>query len=292
MSKSSIQSNCTLVNVVRKAPGGKRTYREESNTFAASKNVSDVKRVTIVVDVFGTPELKEYKSVQGKFYNWAREVTAPWADSGQRLLPNSLGAKFEEREREFCDEADKLKGAAIESIVNLVERDRVELGDLFVEDRYPSRGELEEALSLKVEYAPVPDVDDIRINASKDQVLRIKRQVAEQERERTDAALVHSVTRLHVAIKHTIDKLSNYDGGRKGSFKGEGVVEDLIELASLVGAVNVNADPVLAKAQHDLEKGFAKITAQQLRDDPALREEKAKDAKNILEGLGGFGARA
>jgi hypothetical protein len=137
-----------------------------TNEVVASKNAGakDAARVNKHL-LAGRTELDIIQQAVGRARQFVYDNTAPWSDSGLRLLPTINFMKFTERMNDFEEEMEALVKAFVVIYPTLITAQALALGDMFKRDDYPTANEMMTKFSFRVNYMPVPSSGDFRGHA-------------------------------------------------------------------------------------------------------------------------------
>jgi hypothetical protein len=86
-------------------------------------------------------------------------------------------------------------------------------------------------------------------------------------------------SRLHTTLEHMVERLSGND---KKIFR-DSLVDNAMELTSLLTKLNVTNDPKLEDARKELEKSLVGVTPEDLRESPVLRQIVVDKVSQIME---------
>jgi len=95
---------------------------------------------------------------------------------------------------------------------------------------------------------------------------------------RVEAAMNDAWSRLHTTVEHMIDRLSGDD---KKIFRNS-LIENALELTSLLTKLNVTKDPKLEMARQALEKSLVGVTPDDLRQSKGARDEVLAKVNQIM----------
>ncbi|HEX7213660.1 MAG TPA: hypothetical protein VF578_05585 [Methylomirabilota bacterium] len=139
------------------------------------------------------------------------ELTLPWLDDGQRILPidlhldymekiRELRSKFETAVAEFLGAYDEAKAAA-----------RTSLGDLYRESDYPSLARLETAFAFAVKLQPLPVACDWRVDLPEATVAEIRRDLEAEVEAAQRVGLADLYRRLAKVVSRMATTLAQPD---------------------------------------------------------------------------------
>ena len=199
-------------------------------------------------------------------------MTMPWSNSGLRLLPTAQYFKYSQAMSEMQNEFDKLVQDFLTSYNDEVVDVQLKLGDLFSRDDYPTVETLERKFAFRMNYMPLPDAGDFRVDIGNDALREVKEAYADFYTKQYNTAMNDVWTRLHTALTNMSERLDYGSKEDKKVFRDSlvGNVNDMIELLRVC---NVTSSPQMAQMANRLEDAMSGVTADGLREDDAFRAE-------------------
>ena len=257
-----------------------------TNEVVASKNAGakDAARVNKHL-LAGRTELDIIQQAVGRARQFVYDNTAPWSDSGLRLLPTINFMKFTERMNDFEEEMETLVKAFVVIYPTLITAQALALGDMFKRDDYPSANEMMTKFSFRVNYMPVPSSGDFRVDVGNQAQAELKARLESLTQERIDSAMADVRERLSTHLKRMSDRLTtDYVGGEAKQRRfHDTLVDGALELCDLTKALNVTNDVTLETARSQLEQLLVGVTPADLRKNEAIRQDVKKNVDAILD---------
>jgi len=257
-----------------------------TNEVVASKNAGakDAARVNKHL-LAGRTELDIIQQAVGRARQFVYDNTAPWSDSGLRLLPTINFMKFTERMNDFEEEMEALVKAFVVIYPTLITAQALALGDMFKRDDYPSANEMMTKFSFRVNYMPVPSSGDFRVDVGNQAQAELKARLESLTQERIDSAMADVRERLSTHLKRMSDRLTtDYIGGEAKQRRfHDTLVDGALELCDLTKALNVTNDTTLETARSQLEQLLVGVTPADLRKNEAIRQDVKKNVDAILD---------
>ena len=124
----------------------------------------------------------------------------------------------------------------------------------------------------------MPETNDFRVDIADDIRNEMQQEYQKAYEGRVEAAMSDAWSRLHTTLEHMIDRLS---GDEKKIFRNS-LVDNALELTSLLTKLNVTNDPKLESARRSLEQSLVGVTADELRDSKGAREEILAKVNEIM----------
>lgn len=257
-----------------------------TSEVVASKNAGakDAARVNKHL-LAGRTELDIIQQAVGRARQFVYDNTAPWSDSGLRLLPTINFMKFTERMNDFEEEMETLVKAFVVIYPTLITAQALALGDMFKRDDYPSANEMMTKFSFRVNYMPVPSSGDFRVDVGNQAQAELKARLESLTQERIDSAMADVRERLSTHLKRMSDRLTtDYVGGEAKQRRfHDTLVDGALELCDLTKALNVTNDVTLETARSQLEQLLVGVTPADLRKNEAIRQDVKRNVDAILD---------
>jgi hypothetical protein len=257
-----------------------------TNEVVASKNAGakDAARVNKHL-LAGRTELDIIQQAVGRARQFVYDNTAPWSDSGLRLLPTVNFMKFTVRMNDFEVEMEALVKAFVVIYPTLITAQALALGDMFKRDDYPTANEMMTKFSFRVNYMPVPSSGDFRVDVGNQAQAELKARLESLTQERIDSAMADVRERLSTHLKRMSDRLTtDYVGGEAKQRRfHDTLVDGALELCDLTKSLNVTNDMALEGARKQLEELLVGVTPADLRKNEAIRQDVKKNVDAILD---------
>ena len=260
--------------------------KSTTDEVVASKNAGakDAARVNKHL-LAGRTELDIIQQAVGRARQFVYDNTAPWSDSGLRLLPTVNFMKFTERMNDFEEEMESLVKAFVAIYPTLITAQALALGDMFKRDDYPTANEIMTKFSFRVNYMPVPSSGDFRVDVGNQAQAELKARLESLTQERIDSAMADVRERLSTHLKRMSDRLTTdyVNGEAKQRRFHDTLVDGALELCDLTKSLNVTNDVALETARSQLEQLLVGVTPADLRKNEAIRQDVKKNVDAILD---------
>lgn len=259
--------------------------KSTTDEVVASKNAGakDAARVNKHL-LAGRTELDIIQQAVSRARQFVYDNTAPWSDSGLRLLPTVNFMKFTERMNEFEEEMEALVKSFVAIYPTLITAQALALGDMFKRDDYPTANEIMTKFSFRVNYMPVPSSGDFRVDVGNQAQAELKARLESLTQERIDSAMADVRERLSTHLKRMSDRLTTdyVNGEAKQRRFHDTLVDGALELCDLTKSLNVTNDVALEEARKQLEQLLVGVTPTDLRKNEAIRQDVKKNVDAIL----------
>ncbi len=216
--------------------------------------------------------------------NMHSNMTMPWSNSGLRLLPTAQYFNYSEAMSQMQNEFDALKTKFLNSYNDEVINVQLKLGSLFSRDDYPLIETLDSKFAFRMNYMPLPDVGDFRVDVGNEALLEIKQKYEDFYSTQYNTAMNDVWTRLHKALTNMSERLDYGSKEDKKVFRDTlvGNVNDMIELLRVC---NVTKSVQMSDMANKLEDAMSGVTADALREDDTFRAETKAAVDAVMKSL-------
>ena len=199
-------------------------------------------------------------------------MTMPWSNSGLRLLPTAQYFKYQQTMTDMQNEFERLITNFLDSYNDEVIDVQMKLGDLFSRDDYPTTGDLERKFGFSINYMPLPDAGDFRIDIGNEALAEVKQQYSEFYSKQYSTAMNDVWTRLHKALTSMSDRLDYSSKEDKKVFR-DTLVSNVTDMIELLRVCNVTNSTQMSAMADSLEEAMSGVTPDALREDDYFRAE-------------------
>lgn len=235
-------------------------------------------------------ELKANGKAFSAAYNWFIENTTPWEDrrGGARLLPGANYDRFKAGLDERIGAAYERADRFTEIYPQLIADYRPKLNGLFNPANYPDPAVIRGQFSITVGYSPLPlSPDSLTLKfLGREEFNRLQGQIGQQWEKQENAAIGDLYRRLVEKVGHMARTLADPEAKFRDS-----LVNNLVELADLIPALNFKADPDLDALTVAMRDKLTGIDPETLRRDMTIRGQIAGEAGTLLAKITGAGSR-
>tara|TARA_R110000744_G_scaffold92196_1_gene178671 strand:+ start:37 stop:993 length:957 start_codon:yes stop_codon:yes gene_type:complete len=267
---------------------GRKKDKEASRTITTI-NKANKKSARVTKDLLGNcDELKAIKSCAASIRDFHRNCTLPWSNLGHRLLTNEqfldYNREMEDRIVNFWQLVDDFLGA-YSLAVSVAE---VQLGTLYKAWEYPSVDILRSKFRIHVNYMPVPERGDFRLDIPAEAKKVLEQSYNKFYDEQLTSALTDVWQRVLEPLQH-MSKMLDYNEGEKSTGFRDTLVEHVKSVAGVLKACNINKDPKMERVRIDLVNALSGVTPDGLRQNPHLRAQTKRNVDEIIKGLPSLG---
>ena len=286
-----IQTNAMLVRVKCTKWNNSITDREITDQVTVDKAAADG-YLRVTKRLAKQAVVKHLNKVIGQVGNTVLKLwTVPWDDGVHLITVDNLD-RFEAALRKKSDLLEELKSELQDTWPDVIEADKVRLGDAFDPDDYPSVNEIVNRYSITYELRPLPSGDDIRVNLPQQRVNAIRQQVERDVSAKVEAGAKVVSERVADVLNTFVEGMERHgtkaDGAKRSSKFADSTVEAIERLAEALPGLNLTGDPALTAVSNDLFLKLRDLDPQVLREDEGKRQQAADTAKEIVSKLSGF----
>lgn len=272
-----IQNSSMLVDLNISVWTGRKQDKKVSEEIDVAKSTKG-KAGNYHKKLLSGTRLDEVQKLVGSIRVWHYEQTLPWSDGGSRLLPMANFFDYKQKLGDFETEFLEAVEDFLAQYPTLVSAAAFQLGDLYNADEYPSVGKVQDKFRFKYVFLPVPEVGDFRIDVNEEHRAQLVKQYEEFYENKLSEAMNDAWGRLHDCLSKMSDKLAGDD---KQIFR-DSLVNNAVELCSLLTKLNVANDSKLESARKKLESVLVGVTPKDLREDIDLRKDTKAKVDEIL----------
>jgi hypothetical protein len=229
-------------------------------------------------------DLKAIQTHVTAMRNMHAAMTMPWSNSGLRLLPTAQYFKYTGAMSDMENKFWGLVNAFLINYHDAVIDVQMLLGDLFSRDDYPSAEELQRKYRVHINYMPLPDAGDFRVDISNEALREVKEQYADFYTTQYNTAMNDVWTRLHKALTNMSERLDYGSKEDKKVFR-DSLVGNVNDMVELLRVCNVTSSPQMVQMADKLEEAMAGVTPDGLREDDTFRAETKRAVDDAIKSL-------
>lgn len=229
-------------------------------------------------------ELAAIQKFSANARNMHYNMTIPWSDSGLRLLPTAKYFDYQNQITQLKDEFDRMVQNFLNSYNWEVAQVHAKLGDLFNRDEYPTEDTLASKFSFRVNYLPVPEAGDWRVDVESETQHVLREQYETFYESQMERAMRDVWERLHDHLSRLINQLGVSEDGKKGKVF-DSTIENVRNLADMLGHCNYTNDPNLDLAHRKLVSALSGVCRDDVVKNESFRSELRSDMQEALKAL-------
>jgi hypothetical protein len=256
----------------------KTATREVSQNHNSSEDWGRYNKSLVAKD-----SLKAIQQAANAARTFHYENTLPWNDQGGRILPAAHYLAYSEKMRQFKEAFFSEVSLLLSNYPYLIQEAQRNLNGLFNQEEYPEASAIESKFSFEIDILPIPSGDDFRVSLDAEQTAAIKSEIETRLQKSTETAMRDLWQRLHEAVSHMADKLSQPDAIFKNSLVG-----NVSDICNLLPKLNITDDANLETMRQEVLSRLTTETPDRLRNCAAARAQAAADAKAIADKMAAF----
>jgi hypothetical protein len=285
----SITSSAMLVELMISVWTGKKRDKAASEEVSRNKN-ADKGVASVNKKLLGDcAELDAIQKFSANVRNMHYNATLPWSDMGPRLLTTTrffkYNADFTALQAEFMRLADVFLTAYDWEIM----QSQAKLGDLFDVTEYPSGDDLRNKFRFKLNYIPLPDAGDWRIDIGNEAQTVLRDQYSTYYTEQLASAMNDVWRRLFDTLTTLSRQLADQTEDGKTPKIYASVFDRALEIVDMMDTCNVTNDPSMQLMQRKLAMAFRGVTVESVKDDNYLRRETKRAVDEAIKSLPSLG---
>ena len=231
-------------------------------------------------------ELDRVHKMTGEVRRVHYAMTMPWSDAGLRLLPTVQYFNYHKAMTDIENQWRALVGKFLSSYQWEISKAQAKLGDLFDVNEYPTTDALVGKFAFNLNYIPLPDAGDFRIDVGNDAVDEVKTSYDNYYSRQLENAMNDVWTRLHTALSNMSERLDYHDSNKK-VFRDR-LVDNVTDMIGLLDVCNVTGDSHMTALKNKLEDTMYGISADVLRESTDTRVETKRAVDQIISELPGI----
>jgi len=206
-----------------------------------------------------------------------------WSDEGWRLLPTANHTAYTDELRALQGQFQTALAEFVRDYPRLQEIARARLNGMYKAADYPHPAAISDRFRISTEFAPVPAAGDFRLDElTADELQRVEQSVTNRVEQATADAVEDAWRRLHEVVSAMRERLAQPDAIFRDS-----LVSNARDVVEVLGRLNVTGDPSLEAMRATVAADLTQYDPQELRDVPAIREQTAARADEILTAMQG-----
>jgi len=171
-------------------------------------------------------------------YNKCKSVhnnlTLPWRDGGDRILPTAMFLEYSKAMREAKADFNEAVEKFLKEYPSLVDNARKRLGSLFDDKTLPTVAEVQGKFGVYQSIYPLPDTADFRVDLPKQVIEDIRKQMEGT----IDTTIENAMTSIWERLSQLIEKIEKTLGEPKKVFR-DSLIENLSEFCELIPKLNL-----------------------------------------------------
>lgn len=280
---TSLSSSALLVTLSLSAYSGNKLDRSVSDEIDYNKNTqtrAGKYTKSLFADEQSLKAIAQHDSATRQIH---KHYTLPWAYDGVSLLPMGNYMTYlnvmSQRERE----REALVSTFLNNYSTIIGTQAFKLGDLFDKDDYPSETEVAAKFKLNLQFSPLPESGDFRVDIGNDGLNELRNKYETQLQTAVSSAMTDLADRFKTILTRLVTQLREVPEGEKRPRIYESLLGNARELIDLIPAMNLTKDTQLEYARQQLLDTIDGIETEDLKDDDLLRRRVRETATELLD---------
>jgi hypothetical protein len=238
----------------------------------------------VIKELVPSTSLKKIKRVADIGYIEHCNMTVPGFIRGQNLLCTAAHERYTKVQAQVRDAFDEAVLEFTKEYPKIVAGAPKRLKRAFKESDFPSPAAIPSYFEYKIQFFPVPTVDDWRVEGLADGDMEQLRIDAEASiKSMYNDATRQVFYRARVVLEKIANQAKDYVGGPGASLLRDATIENLKEVSELVSMMNISEDPLLYQIGKEMTDHFANIEGPELRKSAQMRKDVASAAASIMK---------
>ena len=211
----------------------------------------------------GDATLSKLQKLATSIRDYHNSHTSPWSDTGGRILPTALFFDYKAEMARLEQQYNNAVDVFINDYPFLIQAAMHTLGDLFNWDDYPTPSVIRNKFSMAVQYTPIPETGDFRIDITNSGVQELREQYELFYNDSINKAMTDTWDRLYKQLSQLSNGLRNEEGV-KGRVH-DSVLENAVSLCDLLVPLNITQDTKLESMRIQLQNALMGVTTEDIR---------------------------
>jgi hypothetical protein len=238
----------------------------------ASAKSGKFRKVIIPPEVFDKAD-----KIRNKIKTYYESKTLLW-NPGLRILPSSLYKEVTDTLRAGIIELESAWDELQTTLPAAIQHAQSTLNGLYDPNDYPSYQEIRNQFSVTLDFYPLPNDSDFRVNMSSDIIDSVRASVKASLEKSFEESTKRVWERLHKVTTAMTTVLSD----NKAVFR-DSLVGNVQELCDILPDLNLTGDTALEQARVEALKNLTQYSPETLRKDKIKRAEVAKASSKLAD---------
>jgi hypothetical protein len=283
---SNIRNQAMLVSLNIGLFNPKKLDRSVTREVLISKNAS-ANAGAFVKNILPDEAIKPIQAAGSALRAWVYTQTLPWNDESFRLLPVAQWDAFTDQLRARIASFNSLVDQFCSQYETHRDRAQLQLGALANPKDYPPLSTVRTKFYINVNYTPLPDSRDFRLDDMPEEAMSELRANADlRVAEAVSEARNDLYRRLSERLEHIVKRMTEVSAKKEGNRIHGSLLSNLSELCQLIPALNVTKDQELENLRQRVMREITPFDIDDIRESEDSRTELKNKASSILEAMG------
>ncbi len=279
----SLASSAVLVSLSRSIPDLVKNDPEAARALARIKQ-ANTKSLTAKKGLIISKPHDRLKEISRAMYRFHIANTLPWGNLGARLLTNAMSLDYQTQMELFLKELEQAKQEFLMDYPRAASAAQEDLGDLYDQSLYPSVHDLDCRIGVRLDYEPIADPDDFRVQVGNQAAEEMKQQFANVLKNRVESAYADVFKRLREPLVNMSERLNYVEEKDKTSFHNT-LVSNVTQCVDLMRSCNITNNPEMTRITNELRCALDGVSAESLRNNVTQRLETKAKVDEIIKSI-------
>lgn len=276
----SLATSAVLVSLSRSVPDLVKNDPEAAKALARLKR-ADASSIGAKKKLIVSKAHDDLQELSRAIYRYHVDNTLPWGNLGARLLSNAKLIDYQVQMDSFLQSFEQLKAEFLDDYPRAAAAAQERLGYMFDESLFPSVYELDRRIGVRLEYEPIADPSDFRVQVGDRAAEAMREQFSGVLKNRVEAAYADVFKRLREPLENMSAKLNYVDEKDKTGFR-DTLVSNVNKFVELMRSCNITNDPNMTRITNELRSALDGVTPEMLRNSPTQRAETKAKVDRII----------
>lgn len=253
-----------------------------------------------------SPALEAIKALRGEIRVWFNKETLPWDDNSNRLITTARYFELMQDFQRYQKRFDDLVRIFLAVYPTEISKQAFEMGSLFNRNEYPNVEDVALKFCCALNVNPLPLSQDFRLSIGQEALKELQERCERDTQQRLQFAMADAWQRVKTQVEWVRDRMTaviehdpdaveeipeHDDAGNvvKVTIKKkrrpklyESMLDNGIELCSLLRDLNITNDPKLEEARKMLETVLVRTDIDSLKESTEMQTNVKKQMEDIL----------
>ena len=273
-----------------------RKFDKKETAALAQRHGAVEKALHLNKTLFSTSEhYQAITAVRSRARAYINDHTNPWDGEGWRIMRSSEFMEMSAEIRKFELEFDHAVKPFLVEYQSGRLRDKAVLNGLWREEDYPPVEKAKKKFYFELEFQPLPDVSDWRVDVGREEMEVLRRQAEKSVQDRINKSMVEPHYRLFDGVAHMASRITGAKtcpcrGCKNRMFLSDSVSDSLVDnlrkICDILPKLNITDDPNLAALIEEAKAGLLSFNVGTIRENPTVRNTLAERAAKLQSELG------
>ena len=283
VSNITLATSATLVELSIHVWSARKLDKSASSSVTAQNNAA-AGMASVNKKLLDCDELTALHKFAKRSRDTQYSMTLPWSDGGLRILPTTKLFDYTKAMTALQAQFDTMVEAFLNKYEWEINAMQVKLGDLFNPNEYPSLSSVRSKFAFRMNFIPLPEAGDFRVDVSNEAEAMLKDQYAKFYSAQLTRAMNDIWSRAHEVLTRMSERLDYGTNEQKKVFR-DSLVSNVVDLIDIMDSMNVTGDPHMQLQQRKLKMALQGVTPEALREDAHLRLETKRAVDAALAAL-------